>query len=166
MLQITFGEIESGCAQTWFKTGDQQTGVKISFFTDPFADLAELALTMLRGETEAQMRFTDEPGDYRLIARRGEKGYALRLEQWTYFFNAPATANQLEKIHFEVPEIDPSTFALQLCIELQRVASFPGVIRWYLSTDEHGDPIDDNTERELKIAELEAALMAPDPPEL
>jgi hypothetical protein len=164
MLQITFGEIDSGCAQTQFDTGDQQIGVQISFFTDPFAELAELALAMLRGEPEAQMRFTDEPGDYRLIARRCEKGYSLRLEQWMYFFNAPATANQLEKIHFEVSEVDPPTFALQLCIELQRIASFPGVIRWYLSTDEHGDPIADTTERELKIAELEAALMAPDPP--
>jgi hypothetical protein len=164
MLQITFGEIDSGCAQTQFDTGEQQIGVLISFFTDPFADLAELALAMLRGEPEAQLRFTDEPGDYRLITRRGENGYSFRLEQWTYFFNAPATTNQLEKIHFEVPDIDPTNFALQVCIELQRIAAFPCMMRWYLSTDEHGEPIDDNTERELKIAELEAALMAPDPP--
>lgn len=57
MLEITFGEIEHGCADICFDTGTERLEIRISYFSDPFEDLAELALVMLRGETEAMMRF-------------------------------------------------------------------------------------------------------------
>lgn len=156
MLEITFGGIEYGCADTCFDTGAERVEIRISFFTDPFQDLAELALAMLRGETEAMMSFTDEPAEYRLIAIRHGSTYTMRLEQWTDWFSLPPGINKLEKTHFVVADIDPKSWALQICVELQRIMPRPGVVNWFLDEDDEETA---HNERVAKVAELEKVLM-------
>lgn len=158
-LKITFGDIECGCAEMVCETAHGRTEVHVSFFTDPFADLACLALAMLRGEPEAGMRFTDEPGDYRLTARLGQAGYTLRLERWTDYFSHPPEVNALEEVLFDVDGVAAGEFALELCVELRRIAPMEGVRRWFLSSGDDDEPLHDDEERAASLAELETELM-------
>ena len=156
MLEITFGDIAYGCAKTYLNTRNERIEVNISFFSDPFEDLAILALAMLRGEAETMMRFTDEPAEYRLISKRTETAYTLRLEQWTDWFSLPPGLNKLEKICLVVTDIDPKTFALQICIQLQLIERLPGVMHWFLNEEADSQS---TKVRANRIAELEKSLL-------
>lgn len=160
MLQITFGEIEAGWAQTWFDTGTVRVEVDMSYLTEPFADLADLVLTMLSGEQEARMQFAEEPGEYRLIATRTGDTYRLRLERWTDIYCIPKEDNKLEEVCLEVSGIEPAAFALHVWSELKRVAVFSAVQEWRMKDDDEDDDLRvlDYQFRDDKISELEKAL--------
>ncbi|MCX6855622.1 MAG: hypothetical protein NTV80_12045 [Verrucomicrobia bacterium] len=159
MLKITFGEIEHGWAQMWFDTDSERLTVAASYLTEPFADLADVAFAMLQGKPEAIMQLATEPGEYRLIATKTDSTYHLRLERWTDLFCCPKEDNKLEALLFEVPEVAPKAFGLQILVELKRIAPLSGVQEWQMNDDDEMNPVPDTEYSGAKIAELEKALM-------
>ncbi|MBV6500095.1 MAG: hypothetical protein CJBNEKGG_02563 [Prosthecobacter sp.] len=132
MLVITFAEIKDGWAEAFFDFGsNQQIATCLSWFTDPFADLARLALAMLRGDEGGEVRFTDEETDWILrFQRQGNGFYTLRLENWILGSSISLRGRVTLKDHWETADVEPWQFAHEIWAELARVKQTPGVRSW------------------------------------
>lgn len=161
MLEITFGEIADGCADTTFHFGpDQGVEMRISYLTEPFQDLAVFAMAMLRGDESGEMGFTDEYDNWFLnFQRQPDRLCSLRLEQWTPWTVNPTKSGCVQTEDWQVENVEPWHFGFRLWSELARVQHRPGVLRW-INDDEGCLPEGRfNRERDGQIAALEKALM-------
>lgn len=66
MLEITFGIIRAGWAETTFQFDERAITIGISYISDPFTDLATAALRLLAGDSPVEVVFTDEEESYQL----------------------------------------------------------------------------------------------------
>ncbi len=132
MLVITFGEIKHGWAETFFDFGPtQQVATSLSWFTDPFAGLAGLALAMMRGNDSGDVRFTDEETDWILRFQRQANGfYTLGLEHWLLGSSISSRGRVTLHDQWETTDIEPWQFAQELWTELSRVRFSEGVRSW------------------------------------
>ena len=72
MLNITFGKIEAGWADTTFDFGHASIVLSISYVCDPFTELAEFGLRVLKNETPLEVEFNDEQNYYTLVYELAE----------------------------------------------------------------------------------------------
>lgn len=162
MLEITFGEIEDGWAETTFDFGkEQRLTLALSYMTELFGDLADLTLCMLRGEASGIAAFTDEYDHYKLsFQRQPDSLYFLRLERWHPWSLLPSEVGRIQTYDWDVKNAEPWHFGYHLWSELERVKSLPGVLRW-MNDEDAGMPGGHfNQARNAKITSLEKALLA------
>ncbi len=149
MLEITFGKIEAGWAETIFDFGHTSIRVHISYLCDPFKDLAELGLRVLKNEPSLEVRFTDEDNEYTLTSEVTDGRQLLTLEvDREVNGESPVTLST---------EDAPREFATMLWRQLSQQSRNPAArdfmcdencaekFRWHYPDD--------------KIAEMEKALM-------
>ncbi|MDP1591991.1 MAG: hypothetical protein Q8M07_29795 [Prosthecobacter sp.] len=152
MIEITFGRIEAGWAETRFDFGHASLTVDISWEGDPFRDLADLGLRLMKQESPLEMHFTDEEFTFALHCELRAWKYHVTLEcDGASNFDRPRDPQCL------TCEEDPREFATMLWRELSRMSQNPEArnflvfegceerFRWHFPDD--------------KIAELEQALM-------
>lgn len=153
MLEITFGRIEAGWAETKFDFGHASLTVDISYVDDPFRDLADLGLRLMKRESPLEVHFTDEEFDFdlRCDLRAGKCHITLECDGCSNI-GRPRDPQCL------TCEEDPREFAAMIWRELSRTSQNPEArnfwqtqgceerFRWHYPDD--------------KIVELEQALMA------
>ena len=161
MLEITFGKIESGCAETTFDFGTEPPlKLRVSYFTELFGDLAELALCMVRGEPSGMTAFTDEYDHYDLSFQRQPDGRCLlQLEGSQPWLQHPGATKTHTTSERQIENVDSWRFGFQLWSELTRIKALPGVLHWMLDEAPGLREEQFNQERNAKIDELEKALM-------
>lgn len=152
MLEITFGDIADGWAKTNFDFDHENLTVDISYECDPFRDLADLAVRLMREESPLEMRFTDEEFNFVLCCKLLSDKCHITLE-----------CDGLSNVERHRPpqcftcEADPREFARMLKRELARMSRDPKARNFWQTQDSedrfHWHYPDD------KVAELEKALM-------
>lgn len=152
MLEITFGNIRGGWAETTFNFGDQAITVGISYICDPFGDLADAALRLLKQETPVALRFTDEDNNYDLRFDWRDGRYHITLTEHGYFNADP----QPPEKPF-ITEGDPKKLAAMMWRELDRMSRIKEARNFMC--DESFEPRFRWHYPDAKLAELEKALM-------
>jgi hypothetical protein len=158
MLEITFSEIADGWAVMALDLGRTRLSLHLSWETELFSDLADLALAMLKSQPTQMLEFTNEHELFKMTGMRQSDGlYLVRAEQWEPYFDSMQGRTMTES--WELAGVEPWQFGFQLWSELARVKSMPGVLHW--RNDEEGCLPEGrfNKARNAKIAELEQALM-------